>query len=65
MKKVLTLICIVLATTGLSACKSEKERQAEAIRAQELADLKKPSSASSWDPVKDINKKKAVQEEKK
>lgn len=65
MKKTLTLICIVLATTGLSACKSEKERQAEEIRAKELASLKNPSSASRWDPVKDLDKKKAAQEEKK
>lgn len=63
MKRTLTLICIVLATTGLSACKSEEERRAEAIRAQEIADLKKPSSASTW-KAPDLSKKKADKGEK-
>lgn len=63
MTKTLTLICIVLAATTLSGCKSEKERQAEAIRAQELADLKKPSSATTW-KAPDFSKKKADKGEK-
>jgi hypothetical protein len=63
MKKILTLICIVLATGTLSACKNEKERQAEAIKEQELADLKKPRSADTWKSP-DLSGKKPAKEHK-
>ncbi|MFN5350624.1 MAG: hypothetical protein ACK5A0_14000 [Polaromonas sp.] len=63
MKKTLTLICIVLAAATLSGCKSEKELQAEAIKKQELADLKKPSSAATW-KAPDLSKKKTDKGEK-
>lgn len=64
MKNTLALICIVLAATTLSGCKGEKERQAEAIKEKELADLKKPRSSETW-KAPDLSGKKPAKEEKK
>lgn len=63
MKKALVFISIVLATVTLSGCKSEKERQAEAIKEQEIADLKKPRSADTWKSP-DLSGKKPAKEQK-
>ena len=63
MKKTPALICIVLAAATLSGCKSEKERQAEAIKEQEMADVKKPRSADTW-KAPDLSGKKPDKGEK-
>ena len=63
MRKTLTLICIVLAVAMLNGCKNEKERKAEAIREQELADLKKPRSSDAW-KAPDLSGRKTANGEK-
>lgn len=64
MKNALALICIASTVTMFSACKGEKERQAEAIKAKESADLKKPRSSETW-KAPDLSGKKPAKEEKK
>lgn len=63
MKNTLALMLFVAAAIALSGCKGEKERQAEAIKEQEIADLKKSRSADTWKSP-DLSGKKPAKEQK-
>lgn len=63
MKKALALICIILAMTALSACKSEQELKGDALR-KELDEFRKARPAKDWVPP-DFSKMKPAQEDGK